>query len=138
MNENEMREAATELESYKVQLDTLRQQEELLRTMNDEYMRSRDTLINLKDCKKNGQMLVPIGANCFVFAKIEDTKKAISGIGCNIAMEESIEDVIERMDRRIAEISDAGTKIARSLQEIDAKAQALTQTLQKEYMKQPE
>lgn len=138
MNEQEMREAAMELESFKAQIDALRQQEELIHQMTDEYIRARDTLINLKDCEKDGQMLVPIGANCFVFATIGDTDKALCGIGNNIAMEETVEDSIERMDRRIAEFSDAGTKVSQRIQEMEAGAQKLSQKLQAEYLKQPD
>ncbi len=135
MNEKEIQEAATQLESLRIHLENLKQQDTLLRTMNDEYMQARDTLLNLKEQKKDGQMLVPVGANCFVFAKIDDANKIIYSLGSNIATEGTAEDAIERLDRRIAEFSDAGTKLSQRMTEIDTEAQTLTAVLQKEYEK---
>ena len=135
MNEEEIREAAAELESYRTQLDSLKQQEAMLRSMNDEFMQARDTLISLKEQKADDELLIPIGANCFIFAKVDDAQKTIISLGSNVAAETTTEKAIEDLDKRIAEFSDAGTQIAQRMQELDAKSQTLAATLQKEYAK---
>lgn len=135
MNEEEIQQAGAQLESYRKQMESLAQQEELIRSLNDEYMRARDTLLDLQKLDKGDDLLVPIGGNYFIFAKVEKPKKAIGSLGMNIAAEESTEKAVERLDKRIAELSDAGTKLAESMQELDAKSTALTNELQKEYLK---
>ena len=127
-----------QLESHRDQMEGLRQQEELIRNLNNEYMRARDTLLNMMKRSPDEEMLVPIGGNYFIFARVDKPEKAIGSVGMNIAAEESTEKAVERLDKRIAELSDAGTKLAQSMQELDGKIMALTDQLQKEYAKQME
>ena len=138
MNDEEIQQAGAQLESYRGQMESLRQQEQLLRDLNSEYMRARDTLLDLTKLSEGDEMLVPIGGNYFIFAKVDNPEKAIGSLGMNIAAEESTEKAVERLDKRIAELSDAGTKLAQSMQELDGKIMALTDQLQKEYAKQME
>jgi len=136
MNEEEMQQASAELEAIRGQMDGLKQQEELLRNLNNEYMRARDTLLDLGNRSKGDEILVPIGGNYFIFAKVDKPDTAIGSLGMNLAAEESTDQAVERLDKRIAELSDAGTKMAQSMQEMDAKATSLTNTLQAAYMQQ--
>ena len=138
MNEEEIQQASAQLESYRDQMESLRQQEGLIRDLNKEYMRARDTILDLMKRSPDEEMLVPIGGNYFIFARVDKPEKAIGSIGMNIAAEESTEKAVERLDKRIAELSDAGTKMAQSMQELDGKIMALTDQLQKEYAKQME
>ncbi len=138
MNEEEIQQAGMQLESHRDQMEGLRQQEELIRNLNNEYMRARDTLLNMMKRSPDEEMLVPIGGNYFIFARVDKPEKAIGSVGMNIAAEESTEKAVERLDKRIAELSDAGTKLAQSMQELDGKIMALTDQLQKEYAKQME
>ena len=137
MNEEEMQQASAELEAIRGQMDGLKQQEELLRNLNNEYMRARDTLLDLGNRKEGDEILVPIGGNYFIFAKVDDPGKAIGSLGMNLAAEESTGSAVERLDKRITELSDAGTKIAQSMQELDAKGASLTNTLQAAYSQEP-
>ncbi|MCK4757966.1 MAG: prefoldin subunit alpha [Thermoplasmata archaeon] len=138
MNEEEIQQVGMQLESHREQMEGLRQQEELIRNLNNEYMRARDTLLNMMKRSPDEEMLVPIGGNYFIFARVDKPEKAIGSVGMNIAAEESTEKAVERLDKRIAELSDAGTKLAQSMQELDGKIMALTDQLQKEYAKQME
>ena len=138
MNEEEIQQLGMQLESHREQMEGLRQQEELIRNLNNEYMRARDTLLNMMKHSPDEEMLVPIGGNYFIFARVDKPEKAIGSVGMNIAAEESTEKAVERLDKRIAELSDAGTKLAQSMQELDGKIMALTDQLQKEYAKQME
>lgn len=138
MNEEEVQQAGAQLESYRNQMEGLRQQEELIRNLNSEYMRARDTLLDLMKRSPDEEMLVPIGGNYFIFARVDKPEKAIGSVGMNIAAEESTEKAVERLDKRVAELSDTGTKLAQSMQELDGKIMALQDQLQKEYAKHME
>ena len=138
MNEEEIQQAGMQLESHRDQMEGLRQQEELIRNLNNEYMRARDTLLDMMKRSPDEEMLVPIGGNYFIFARVDKPEKAIGNVGMNIAAEESTEKAVERLDKRITELSDAGTKLAQSMQELDGKIMALQDQLQKEYAKQTE
>ena len=104
MKDDEIQQASAELEAIRGQMEGLKQQEELLRNLNSEYMRARDTLIDLGNRKKGDEILVPIGGNYFIFAKVDKPDKAIGSLGMNLAAEESTEKAVERLDKRIAEL----------------------------------
>ncbi len=135
MNEEEIQQASAQLESYRGQMEQMKQQNELLKNLNDEYMRARDTLLDLSKRSPDDEILVPIGGNYFIFAKVDKPDKAIGSLGMNLAAEESTEKAVERLDKRIAELSDAGTKMAQSMQDMDARSTELTNKLQEEYAK---
>ena len=133
MKEEEMKSAAMELEMYKVQLENLKRQEEIIRYTTEEHMRARDTLLNLKSSKGGEKLLVPIGANCFIFAKIDEPDSVICSIGGDLATKHAAGEAIEHLDKKITELSDAGTKLAERMQEVESLALQLSAKIQKEY-----
>jgi prefoldin alpha subunit len=132
MNEEEIQKSLVDLESYRVQLEGLGRQDELLRASLEEHMRARETMMNYKGGKEK-EILVPIGANSFLFAKIVDPSKAIVGIGTNLTVEEPIDRAIEKLDKRIGMIEDADRKIMERITGINEKATVLSQQVQRGY-----
>ncbi len=135
MNEEELRQGVAELEAYQAQLDSLKKQDDILRINMEEFMRARDTVDGIKGNKKGDEILVPIGANFFVKARIEDPGNVISNLGATVAAGESTDKAMERLDKHVEELNDAGQKLAQNVAELESKAAMLTQELQKEYAK---
>lgn len=135
MKEEEIRKKVGELEIYRLQLDSLGKQDEILRINLEEFMRARDTLQGMKEQKKGDRILVPIGANFFVHAKVDDVGKVISNIGSTVVVEEKIDDAQKRLDKHINELNNAGQELARKVSELEAMSVALTQELQEAYAK---
>jgi prefoldin alpha subunit len=133
MKEEEIKKKVGELEIYRLQLDTLAKQDEILRINIEEFMRARDTLQGIKENKKGDKILVPIGANFFVHAKIDDVGKGISNLGSTVAAEENINDALKRLDKHINELNKAGQELANKVTELEARNAALTQELQEAY-----
>jgi prefoldin alpha subunit len=133
MKEEEIKKKVGELEIYRLQLDTLAKQDEILRINIEEFMRARDTLQGIKENKKGDKILVPIGANFFVHAKIDDVGKVISNLGSTVAAEENINDALKRLDKHINELNKAGQELANKVTELEARNAALTQELQEAY-----
>ncbi|MFQ5553317.1 MAG: hypothetical protein ACE5EW_06330, partial [Thermoplasmata archaeon] len=65
-----LQQAVAALENTRAQLDALTRQEEALRYSLQEYTRARDTMAEYKDAPVGTEILVPIGANSFLFAQI--------------------------------------------------------------------
>ncbi|KYK28932.1 MAG: hypothetical protein AYK23_05350 [Candidatus Proteinoplasmatales archaeon SG8-5] len=133
MQEEEIRKKVMELETSRAQLDTLVKQDEILRLNIEEFMRARDTLNGIKGSKSGENMLVPIGANFFIHAKLDEVDKVISNLGSTIAAEESIGEALKRLDRHIDGLNKAGQDIASNVAELEAKCGALTRQLQEVY-----
>lgn len=132
MKEEEVQKSLADLELYRAQLEGLGRQDELLRASLEEHMRARLTMMNYKEGKEK-EILVPIGANSFLFAKIVDPSKAIVGIGANLTIEEPIDRAIEKLDKRIEMIENTDRKIMERIAEINEKATILSQQIQKDY-----
>lgn len=62
------------------------------------------TLEGLEKEKKGAQLFVPVGGGSYVKAKLETTKKVVVGIGADVAVEKSLKDAKEELNKRIAEL----------------------------------
>ncbi len=133
MDEKEIMAASQELETCRMQLDTLGKQDELIQVTLEEYERARDALEDLKDKEEGEEILVPIGANCWVHAVLGDPKKAIASIGSNLAVGEKTSTIIKRLDRQLEEIREAQTEVAAKKSSLESRADNLTRELQKVY-----
>ena len=135
MGEEEFREAVTQLELHRAQLEALKRQSEILTIALEEHLRARETMSRYSESSKDDEILVPIGANSFLFAKIADTKKVIVGVGSELAIEDTIENGIKRMDKRIEELRAADTRLAKRMTDLDQKVRECAETVQREYEK---
>ncbi|MCK4442926.1 MAG: prefoldin subunit alpha [Thermoplasmata archaeon] len=107
MSAEELQSAVAEYEALRAQLEALAQQNELLRMSLEEHMRAKETMSRFQVGGEGAEILVPVGANSFVFAQISDPDKAIVGIGSDLTVEEDMEDAIKGLDVKIEEIETA-------------------------------
>ena len=133
MNEQEIMAASQELETLRNQIENLSKQEELIQVTLEEFTRAKDALNDLKGKKEGDEILVPIGANCWVHAVLGDMDKAIASIGSNLAVGQSIDEIVVRLDSQLEEIEVANKEVSSKLTSLNAKAAELTQMLQKVY-----
>jgi prefoldin alpha subunit len=133
VNEQELRQALSTLEMYKAQAESLAEQQQIINFSLEEYSRARDTLGKWKDAAKGAELLVPVGGNSFVFAKVADNKKALVGIGSGVTVERPLEDAIKTLETRINELAEAAKKITESLTMLEARSSQLSQVVQAEY-----
>src|SRR6266446_5305910 len=73
--ETELRRGIAVLDQYRAQIETLAQQQEIVRISLEEHMRARETLVRYREAGKAAEVLVPIGANSFLVAESQDTDK---------------------------------------------------------------
>lgn len=132
MSEDELRQAIGEIEIYKGQLTNLARQEEILRVSLQEYLRARETLVRYKDMKEGNEILVPIGADTFIFAKSSDTKKAMIGIGSDVIIDKGIDDALKIVDDKIEELRNGSRNVAERMMKTEEAAQTLSLKIQEE------
>ena len=133
MDEQEIMAASQELEALRNQIDNLTKQEELIQVTLEEFTRAKDALNDLKGKKEGDEILVPIGANCWVHAVLGNMDKAIASIGSNIAVGQSVDEIVVRLDSQLQEIETANKEVSAKLTSLNAKASELTQMLQTVY-----
>lgn len=132
MNEQELRQAMSTLEIFRAQLESIAQNQQLIQISLEELERARETLSQYQKAKEGDELLVPIGGNSFVFAKVATNSKAIVGIGTGISVEKSLQEAIKTMDDRSKELFDTMSKLNERRMTIEEQASALSQVVQQE------
>ena len=133
MDENEAREAAAMIEAAKAQLEALARQQEIIRLTVDEHRRAKDTINRIATGDPGEDILVPIGADSFVHAKISDNKNAVVGIGAGVSFQRSPEQAVGALDARIDELNRASRKVADRIEQTEHSVQQLSEKIQQFY-----
>jgi len=132
-SEAELRRGLAVLDQYREQLESLAQQQEIVRVSLEEHMRARETLVRYQEAGKGAEVLVPVGANAFVMAEVKDATKALMGIGSDLIVFDEIPKQIERLDARIKSISEAVGAIGQRLAELQQRAENQSASVQSLY-----
>jgi prefoldin alpha subunit len=115
------------------QLDAIDKQMKLLQVSRSEHIQAKETLVSYKKLKKNHEILVPIGADSYVFANVSDSSKVIIGIGADVSTERSIDEGIQKLDERAKMIEESERKLAESMRGLQQQATALNSRIQELY-----
>ncbi len=131
--EAELRRGLAVLDQYREQLESLAQQQEIVRVSLEEHMRARETLARYQEAGNGSEVLVPVGANAFLVAEVKDATKAFMGIGSDLIVFDDIPKQIERLDTRIKSISEAVAAIGQRLAELQQRAENQSASVQSLY-----
>ena len=132
MNEQELRQAMSTLEVFRAQLESIAENQQLIQLSLEELGRARETLSQYQKATEGSELLVPVGGNSFVFAKVASNTKAIVGIGTGVSVEKTMEDAIQTMDDRAKELVDTMKKLTDRRMTIEEQANQLSQAVQQE------
>lgn len=132
-NQQELQQSILYLEFIKEQLTTLNEQLEILELAIKEHNQAIDTLNDFKNLNKNDEILIPIGADSLVFAKIADPSKVILNIGVGLAKEEKLKDAVGKLTTRIEKIEGNKNKIRETIQSLTDQATTLSTTIEEKY-----
>ncbi|MFQ6012871.1 MAG: prefoldin subunit alpha [Thermoplasmata archaeon] len=128
-----LQQAVAALETTRAQLDALTRQEEALRYSLQEYNRARDTMAAYQDAPVGTEILVPIGANSFLFAHIADVERCIVGLGAEVALDDSIESALVRLDNRIRQLTTVQEDLLRRIASVEGQANEQAARIQEAY-----
>src|SRR5207249_9598354 len=122
--ETELRRGIAVLDQYRAQIETLAQQQEIIRISLEEHMRARETLVRYREAGKEAEVLVPIGANSFIVAQSRDVNKAFVSIGSDLLVYDDMDQQVERLDARIKSITEAANAVGQRLGDLQRRAEA--------------
>lgn len=115
----------TELGNYQTTADLLRQQLSILASSISELSVTVETVKTIKGLKPDTEILVPIGSDSFATAKIALTDKVITGLGANVAAEQSVEDAERMLEARMTELGQTMEQARRELEKLGERIEAL-------------
>lgn len=118
------------LQQTREQLEEFRTQSELLRISVEEHRTAIDTLEAYKDVKHGQEVLVPVGANAYIFANSSGSKTAITEIGAGLSASLPIDVAVEKLRKRIEKIDASRKKVVEGGQRLEQSVASIEQQVQ--------
>jgi prefoldin alpha subunit len=128
--EQEVRDNYVMMETAKAQLEGLAKQQELIQLAVEEHVRARETIKEMAKGNPGDDILVPLGADSYIHAKISDNRDAIVGAGSGVSIKRKPDEAEKILDSKIDDLSRAFKSISDKAAETEALVQELTQRVQ--------
>ena len=124
-----------QLEMLKEQGQQLSQQKSQILMQLQEIEYSKTTIADLKNAKKDTELMIPIGTGMYVKGKITNISDIITTIGGSVAVGKSLAEVEVIIKERESQMVELEKQINVELEKLDAEGTALVTELQKEQPK---
>ena len=119
-----------QLEMLKEQGQQLSQQKAQISMQLQEIEYSKNTIADLKNAKKDTELMIPIGTGMYVKGKITDVSDIVTNIGSSIAVGKSLDEVDAIIKERENQMIELEKQITVELEKIDKEGAALVSELQ--------
>ncbi len=103
-NQQKIEQLVFELNQHQENANVLRSNLDAIEAQVNQMTITGVTLDGLSKSQEDQEILIPLGSNSFVFARLQDVQNVILGIGSDVAIETSIEKAQERLGERIKEL----------------------------------
>ena len=118
------------LQNTREQAEEYRTQAELLRISVEEHRTAIETLEAYKDVKEGDEVLVPVGANAYLFANSSANKAALTELGAGLSAGLPIDVAVEKLRKRIEKIDASRKKVLEGGARLEENAASLEQQVQ--------
>lgn len=119
-----LRRLMVELRLMEGSAEILQRRLEFLQAALSDLRIAENSLRELKGKEEGSSILVPIGGNTFIGARLGNLSKVIIGIGADVSVEMSIDEAVEDISSRISEVEKAGLSVQQQLEQITAQIQS--------------
>jgi prefoldin alpha subunit len=133
--EEELQKQITMLEVARNRIEAFSREAEIIASALRDHARASDTLDAIKSmpAKKPSEVLIPVGAGVFMYAKPASTNTVLMNIGNGINAEFSIKDAIDKIAANVKDLEDKEKKVVTELSRLEGQAEALTRQAQAMY-----
>lgn len=132
-NERQFNQDISLLENARAQLDALIKQQQLIQLAIEEHVRARETIKALAKGSPGDEVLVPIGADSYVYARVSDNRNAIVGVGSGTSIRRTPEEAEKVMESKIDDLSRAFKTVGERAAQLEAAVQELSEKIQRQY-----
>jgi prefoldin alpha subunit len=105
--EQELRRLDVEIRLLEQTADALEARINMINAVQTDSGYANATLETLEKEKSNAELLVPVGGNSYVRAKLENIDQVIVGIGSGVSVEKTLPEAKETIKKRIEELTTA-------------------------------
>ncbi len=134
-DETAIRENMMRLETAKAQLEALSKQQELIQLAVEEHVKARETVKNLVKSVPGDELMIPVGADSYIFAKSSERKDVVLGVGSGVSVQRSAEEAEKILDTRVEELAQAFQRVAEMAAQTEQAVQELSEKIQEQYEK---
>jgi len=132
-DESALRENMMRLETAKAQLEGLSRQQELIQLAIEEHVKARETVKSLAKSASEDALMIPVGADSYIYAKATDRKEVVIGVGSDVSIQRNAEEAEKILDARVEELAQAFQKVAEMAAQTEGAIQELSEKVQKQY-----
>ncbi len=115
-SERELQQLVDALPQYENQIRYWESQLEAISNVRADIFQAQETLKGMLETDNEMEMLVPVGHNTSIFTNVKDLDRILVGIGSRVYMETTREDSINRLNKRLEGLEEAGKTYQESLQ----------------------
>jgi prefoldin alpha subunit len=115
----------SEMNDNQAVVDMLRQQISALAGSLSEISMTIGAIKAMKDVKPDTEILVPIGSDSFIAAKISSVDKVVTGLGADTMAEKSAEDTVKALESRAADVEKAIEQTRAELDKLEERIEAI-------------
>lgn len=133
VDEQKLQQDYVMLENAKAQLEGLLRQQQLIQLAVDEHVRARETLKALAKGAPGDEVLMPLGADSYIPARISENGNAIIGMGAGVSIQKTKDEAERFLDSKIDELSRAFKSVTERAQQMESAIQELTERMQSQY-----
>jgi len=131
-SEQKLREDYSMLETAKAQLDALIKQQQLIQLAIEEHVRARETIKSVAKGAPGDELLIPLGADSYIHAKVSNNRDAVVGVGSGVSIKRSPEDTEKILDGKIDDLSRAFKTVGERAAQTEALVQDLSEKVQEQ------
>lgn len=127
----EQKELQEKILTYRIleaRLDSLLKQRDMLASKLIEIQSTLDSIDEIEKGKE--EILFPIGAEAYTFGKVTDKKKMIVEIGANVALEKTVEEGKQILNKRETEMENTLNVVQRGIAELSSGLEQLGPEIQ--------
>ena len=115
--EEEIRRALAELQALRELAESMRSRINVVESFINELKAAGEAIKAIRDVGENATILVPVGGDSFIRAKVEDISKVLVGVGAGVVLEKDVEDALNYLGERVAELEKISVDLRRRLAE---------------------
>lgn len=120
-----LRSIIAQLNEHQAAVEALRHNISMLATSHAELSMTVGAIKSIKDLKPDTEILVPVGSDSFINAKITRSDNVIIGFGADVAAEHTADDAIKSLEERAVEIERAIGQAREELGRLEERIESL-------------
>ena len=114
-DDKDFQKSLMQLRVYEGSARALQARLEIVNAALNEFSLASTTLEGVKTQKNDEDALIPVGGGSYVRVKLSDISKIVMGVGAGVAVEKPIQDSINEIKERIADLDKARTALQEQL-----------------------